>query len=150
DLSETILSQAYLANANLTNATLRQVYFGQEPYLVASFDLGKCAYSPDGKWIAGCGYNQVSIWSNETNEVKHHLALDGGYRSFYFMLFSVDGEQLIVGHEKKLSVIAVNSGKVLPTIGPQISLGDCRDIAFTSDGKLWVAYFDKKKITVYD
>lgn len=162
DLSETSLANAYMTHANLSQATLRDVHWGQEPDLKLPLgkkydSLGKCLYSLDGQWIVGCSFRYLYVWCADTRTLKYCLSIESitgnelGSLEPITLSFSSDGKKLGIGslQAKNLAILEIKSGTILKHLSPLDSLGTCADTGFYQ-GKLWGAYVSAGSITIYE
>jgi WD40 repeat protein len=106
------------------------------------------AYSPDGKWIAGAGEDQmIRIWDAESGKVVHER--EGHTDTVHLLVFSPDS-RLIASEAGDATgkVWDVKSGKELFTL--EGLTGNYAALAFSPDGKRIAAESGKMQASVWD
>ncbi len=95
DLSYVNFRRARLRGANLQRADLTGANFGELPNIKIEGDgrFQTYFYSPDGRWLATEGNNEVRLYNTETLELVHTFSGAAGYY-YDSMAFSPDGKAL--------------------------------------------------------
>ena len=121
-----------LIDPNLTTAD-------KKPYKAAHLSLVESlAISPDGKYIASGGYQEVIIWDVQTGLLRHRI---GSFAERVVTLaFSPDAKQLVTGggaptEDGEIKIFDVASGKL------ELDLKNCHSdtvfgVCYSPDGKM--------------
>ncbi|KAG0269262.1 hypothetical protein BGZ95_002141 [Linnemannia exigua] len=101
DLTGVTFTRAWLRHANLTGAKMRNVQFGEQPYLRLPTGVNSCAYSPDGQLFAiGFSGGAISLLRPETWARVRDLA--GHDWTVTSLAFSPDSLQLASASDDRL------------------------------------------------
>ncbi|KAG0330212.1 hypothetical protein BGZ99_007073 [Dissophora globulifera] len=100
DLRNTILCDIWLRQADLSNAQMEDVEFGEQPYLSVGRIVRFCAYSLDGKAsVFGLYDGAISVYDNLTWTKTH--TLNGQGFSAMCAAYSPSGHQIASGSDDK-------------------------------------------------
>ncbi|CAO3565462.1 unnamed protein product [Mortierella alpina] len=96
DLRNTNLRNIWLRQADLSDAQMEGVRFGEYPYLDEKSNALSCAYSPDGKTLAVClEHDSISLY--DTAAWEKTCKLSGHSRSLFNVVFSPSGNHIASG-----------------------------------------------------
>ncbi|KAG0278710.1 hypothetical protein BGZ95_003346 [Linnemannia exigua] len=148
DLTGATLTRAWLRHANFAGAQMRDVQFGEWPYLEMKTQVHACAYSPDGKMFAvGFGGGAISLLKTDTWERIRDFA--GHELTVNSLEFSRDSLQLVSGSEDKLVKLwDVKTGVLVKELGGQPETVLC--VVYSSKGHQIAAASLDSIIRVYD
>ncbi|KAG0372337.1 hypothetical protein BGX24_000381 [Mortierella sp. AD032] len=148
DLTGATLTRAWLRHADFTGAQMRNVQFGEWPYLKMKTDVNACAYSPDGKIFAvGFGGGAISLLKTDTWEKIRDLA--GHELTVNALEFSRDCQQLVSGGEDRLVKLwNVKTGTLEKELGGQPETVQC--VVYSSKGHQIAAASLDSIVRVYD
>ncbi|KAF9119466.1 hypothetical protein BGX30_003819 [Mortierella sp. GBA39] len=133
DLRGANLGMSWLRNADLSNAQMEGVRFGELPYLKETVGVWTCRYSPQEKMLA-VGLEGGGLVLYDTSTWKKIRSLSGHDDDVRGLGFSLDGQRLVSGSsDKTVRVWNCNSG------GPPVTMSgheyDVTSVAFSPCGK---------------
>ncbi|KAF9950526.1 hypothetical protein BGZ72_007844, partial [Mortierella alpina] len=100
DLTNTYLRSIWLRQADLSNAQMEDVQFGEYPYLKENSSVQSCAYSADGKALAlGLHSGTIHLYNTSTWEIA--CKFSGHTACVTSVVFSPNGQLLVSGSEDK-------------------------------------------------
>ncbi|KAF9899069.1 WD_REPEATS_REGION domain-containing protein, partial [Linnemannia zychae] len=100
DLKGANLSKCWLRQANMSDAHMEGVRFGELPYLELGKSVYSCAYSPDGKMLGAATYDAAINIYDASNRTRLH-SLEGHTDSVRSFAFSSDSHRLVSGSDDK-------------------------------------------------
>lgn len=100
------------------------------------------AYSPDGKYLASGGYQEVKLWDGASGELRR--TVPGFADRVVCLAFSPDGKLLACGggaptQDGELKLVEVESGKVVQDLKTNGHSDTVFGVQFSPDGKLLVS-----------
>ncbi|KAG0288073.1 Transducin (beta)-like 1 X-linked receptor 1, partial [Dissophora globulifera] len=100
DLSNVILRNIWLRQANLSDARMGGVEFGEQPYLTEENTVWSCAYSPDGRnCIFSLDNGTISVY--DTLSWTKTYTLQGHESQVNCAVYSPGGHQIASGSDDK-------------------------------------------------
>ncbi len=100
DLRKANLCNIWLREANLRDAQMAGVQFGEWPYLEEESTVNSCAYSPNGQsYAVGLWSGKISVYSTSDWEKIH--TLEGHTDAVMSVVYSLSGTQIASGSEDK-------------------------------------------------
>ncbi|KAF9920601.1 hypothetical protein FBU30_009552 [Linnemannia zychae] len=96
DLRDTKLSSIWMRQANLSQAHMAEVKFGEWPYLMVDNAVVSCVYSPDGK-VCAMGHQNGAINIHDTSTWGKIQSMDGHRGAVTKIAFSLDGQEIASG-----------------------------------------------------
>ncbi len=146
DLTKVKLCGSWLYGANMREANLKDVEFGEMPALEVGGKILAIAYSPNGQWLAvgvhngGCKLYQVVQKENQQNiKLKYNLGSSflGWVRPGNSVAFSPDSQWLALAEGAlTLSLWSVKTGELRHKL-THCNAGGIKSVAFSPDGQ-WV------------
>ncbi|KAF9911306.1 WD_REPEATS_REGION domain-containing protein [Linnemannia zychae] len=96
DLRGVNLSKSWLRQADMSDAYMENVRFGELPYLEMDDEVYSCTYSPDGKMLGvGLGNGIICVYDTSTWTQMHHL--DRHVQVVRSIAFSPSSQRLVSG-----------------------------------------------------
>ncbi|BBE08808.1 NTPase-like protein [Mycoavidus cysteinexigens] len=136
DLREVNLHHAWLREANLNNADLAGVEFGERRTLEVAGAVQACCYSPEGRWLAIAERNTIQLYDAKNLQWTHtYLGHAGEVES---VTFSPNGKWLASGgDDHTIRLWSVSGARLLMDtyLGHE---GRVHSVAFSPDGQ-WLA-----------
>ncbi|KAG9061125.1 hypothetical protein KI688_007754 [Linnemannia hyalina] len=148
DLTGATLTRAWFRHANFMGAQMRDVQFGEWPFLQMKVEVNTCAYSPDGQLLAvGFSGGAITLFSTETWLRVRDLV--GHNWTVTYLSFSPNNEQLVSASEdKSVKLWNVKTGVLEKTIADQSETVAC--VAYSPDGTQVAAASHDSFVRVYD
>lgn len=130
--------------------TLIDAKVGKSAHLSLAESL---AFSPDGKFLASGGFQEVKLWDAATGELK--ATTPGFGERVVCLAFSPDGKLLAAGGgaptlEGELKLLDVPSGKVAREIKDNVHSDTVFGVGFSPDGKLLVSCGADKFVKTFE
>lgn len=143
NLSNIQLCGAWLRGANMRDATLSGVEFGETPALEIGTEVYVCSYSLDGQWLAvgayggkGPGYH-IQVYEAKTKKLKSVLQ-NPDAKKYYSVAFSPNGKWLVAGDSsQRISLWDINSSELQENIISHE--GEVYSIAFSPNNQWLVS-----------
>lgn len=148
DLTGAKLTRAWFRHANFIGAQMRDVQFGEWPFLQMKVEVNTCAYSPDGQLLAvGFSGGAITLFSTDTWRRVRDLA--GHNWTVTYLSFSPNNEQLVSASEdKSVKLWNVKTGVLENTIADQSETVAC--VSYSPDGTQVAAASHDSFVRVYD
>ncbi|KAF9538952.1 hypothetical protein EC957_005988 [Mortierella hygrophila] len=148
DLTGATLTRTWFRHANFMGAQMREVQFGEWPFLRMKVEVNTCGYSPDGQLLAvGFSGGAITLFSTETWLRVRDLA--GHNWTVTYLSFSPNNEQLVSASEdKSVKVWNVKTGVLEKTIADQSETVAC--VAYSPDGTQVAAASHDSFVRVYN
>ncbi|KAG0288595.1 hypothetical protein BGZ96_007692 [Linnemannia gamsii] len=148
DLNGATLTRAWFRHANFFGAKMKDVKFGEWPYLQMKAEVNTCAYSPNGLLLA-IGFSGGAISLISTESWLRVRDLVGHNWTVTHLSFSPDNEQLVSASEDKLVKLwNVMTGCLEKTIEDQSETIAC--VVYSPDGDCIAAASHDATVRVYN
>ncbi|KAF9276132.1 hypothetical protein BGZ88_001926, partial [Linnemannia elongata] len=148
DLTGATLTRAWFRHANFMGAQMRDVQFGEWPFLQMKAEVNTCAYSPDGQLLAA-GFSGGAITLFNTKSWLRVRDLAGHNWTVTYLSFSPNSEHLVSASEdKSVRIWNVKTGILEKTIAEQSETVAC--VAYSPDGAHVAAACHDSFVRVYD
>ncbi|KAK3805552.1 MAG: WD40-repeat-containing domain protein [Benniella sp.] len=148
DLRHVDLHGTWLRRANLRDAQMRGVKFGELPYLKHDSRVELCVYSPDGETIA-VRLSNGKVIVHSTSDWKALWISEGPSASGPAMVYSPDSKHIVSGgSDHKIRLWDVWTGMCIHTLnGHDVSV---RGVAYSPRGDRIASAGRDKRIKVWD
>ncbi|KAF8924522.1 hypothetical protein BGZ47_003957, partial [Haplosporangium gracile] len=148
DLGKTNLRNIWLRQADLSNAQMVDVEFGEWPFLEEVQSVQSCAYSPDGKTLAvGLYTGTISLYETATWEKTHTLS--GHTFPVTSVVFSPSGQQIASNsHDNTVRLWDAQTGAPGAILSGHTSW--VTSVAFSPSGQQIASGSDDKTVRLWD
>lgn len=105
-------------------------------------------YSPDGKWVAACGLNNLQVWDAKTGkEIFRHQG-ESINQHVWSLAFSSKGDVLAAGIEKSIRFFDTRTWKVIKPSDTHHT--PVLSVRFSDDGKYLVSGDKEGRLVLWD
>ncbi|KAF9177108.1 hypothetical protein BGZ51_009169, partial [Haplosporangium sp. Z 767] len=148
DLSTVNLRNIWLRQADLSNAQMAGVQFGEWPYITEDSYVDCCAYSPDGRNCAiGLGDGTISVYDTSTWAKIHTL---GSHTDrITSVVYSPSGHQIASGsHDNTVRLWDTQTGAPGPILSGHA--GHVWDVVYSPSGQQIASGSRDKTVRLWD